>query len=888
MPATALFAAASVAALLADATVASAQDSTSSATTVVREVAIVRRNGPVVLDGHLSDAAWQSAPMIGDFKQREPTEGKAASQRTEMRLLFDEEALYVGARLFDASPDSIVKNLTRRDGQSRSDLIEVLLDPYYDRRSGYFFGVNAAGTLYDGTIYNDGWTDNSWDGVWEGRSRVDAEGWSVEMRIPFSQLRFAQAEPQRWGINFHRSMGRGFEDSYLVYQPHEESGFVSRFPTLVGLEGVSPGTAIEILPFATSKAEYLRHSPGDPFNDGSRAVANFGGDLRMPLGAKLTLNGTVNPDFGQVEVDPAVVNLSDVETFFPEKRPFFVEGSSIFDAGQQGASDYSNFNWSQPTFFYSRRVGRAPAGSLPDDAEFRDVPNGTTILGAAKVSGKIGAGNVGMLHALTAREHADVQPFGFTSQSQHEVEPLTYYGVGRYQKEFPERRHGLGLITTVAAREFDDPRLEREFNRTSVVAAADGWHFLDAAKTWVLSGWAGASHVSGSEARITDLQLSSRRYYQRPDAESFELDTTATSLSGAGARVWLNREKGPWITNAAAGVLSPGFEVNDLGFMNRSDVLNAHAMFGYNWSKPTHHIRHHRVLGALFGGSNFDGDVTDAGLWASKFWWWTNNWVTELTGSVSPETVNPRRSRGGPRMKNAAAYNFSTFFDTDGSRVRYYYFGTNSSAAPDENSWSWSVEPGITYRPFPNLSVQVGPSFERARDGAFLVATIDDPAATATYGRRYVFAQLDQTTLAANLRVNVSFTPAMSLQFYGQPLIATGKYRDLRELARPNSLDFSGPGAGAWTYDETTRQFDPDGAGPQGAYSEDFDFKSLAANMVYRWEYRPGSAFYLVWTQKRTDVDGDAAFEPGPAFRRLGRADADNIFLAKVTYYLNR
>ena len=694
---------------------------------------------------------------------------------------------------------------------------------------------------------------------------------------------------QRWGIDFYRSIARGFEDDYLVYQPKKESGFVSRFPTMVGLSGVSPGNAMELIAYGTSKAEYLRHDPLDPFNTGSRMTQNMGGDLRQSLG-QLTLNATVNPDFGQVEVDPAVVNLRDVETFFPEKRPFFVEGSSTFDAGQQGADDYWGFSWNQPTFFYSRRIGRAPQGGLPNDAQFSDVPSGTTILGASKLTGKLQGGNLGFLSAITEKENADLERFGNPRSETMEVEPLTYYGVGRYAKEFAERRHGLGFLTTLVARRFDDARLEDEFNRSSVVGVMDGWHFLDANRTWVVSGWAGGSLVDGTSARIRQIQTNSRHYFQRPDAKSFEVDTSATSLTGYGARLWLNKQKGSWISNSALGVLSPGLEVNDLGFLNRADQINTHAGFGYKWTNPTQYVRRHQWLAALFGSTNFDGDITDMGVWADKFYWFTNNWVAEVNGSYTPETVNPRRSRGGPRMKNAPSWNLNTFNDTDGSRKRYYSLSTNWSTSPAEESWSWEVNPNLLYKPWSYLSLQLGPDLSRSSDGAFFVAQLDDPAATQTYGHRYVFARLDQTTFSANIRLNVSFTPAMSLQFFGQPLISTARFRDLKELARPNSMDFIGQGAGAWTFDPSTGLFDPDGpGGPAQAEPNDFNFKSLRGNMVFRWEYRPGSAFYLVWTQQRTDEQKNfSEFNTGPSFRRLVDTPADNIFLAKVTYYLSR
>ncbi len=852
------------------------------------EVRAVRATSPIAIDGIASESAWRSAPVVPGLRQQRPNEGAEPTQRTEVRVLYDDQALYVAARMFDAHPDSIVRTLARRDYGMRSDVFTLFLDPQHDRRSGYFFGLSAAGTLYDGTLQNDVERSSTWDGVWEGRAKVDREGWTAEFRIPFSQLRFARAERQEWGVNFGRSLGRGFEENFLVYTPSNENGFVSRFPLLAGLENVSPGRAIEIMPYGTSMAEYLQHEPLDPFNDGSRLSPNAGGDLRMPLGSRLTLNATVNPDFGQVEVDPAVVNLSNVETFFPEKRPFFVEGNSVFNAGQQGASNYWNFDLPQPTFFYSRRIGRAPVGSLPDDARFADVPNGTTILGAAKVSGKLGsAANFGMLHAVTARERADLLDGGLARVNGFEVEPLTYYGVARVLREYPERRHGIGAITTLAARSFESRRLEDEFNRTSLTTVVDGWHFLDRGQVWVLSGWAGGTRVTGSPDRIAAIQTSSRHYFQRPDAKRYDVDPAATSMSGLGGRVWLNKEKGSWASNSSLGVLSPGLEMNDLGYLSQADLVGGHVAGGYRWTKPTRNVKNHSLTSALFGSTNFDGDLVGAGVFTEAFWWYTNNWCLDLTGAYNPQTVNPRRSWGGPLMLNRPGYSLGLFMDTDGSRVRYYYLNLFGSAQPAEGSWAWSLAPGIAWKPAANLQFSLGPEFNRSRDGAFYFGSLDDASAAATYGRRYLFTELEQTSLGATLRASISFTPTMSLQFYGQPLIATGAYRNVKELARPRSLDFTGPGAGAWTFDPATNRFDPDGAGPDAPYSRDFNFRSLRGNAVFRWEYRPGSTLYLVWTQQRTDAEGKSEFDLGPSFRRLMSADADNIFLAKVTYYLN-
>jgi len=437
----------------------------------------LRAEGSIALDGTLTERAWSGAAPVTDFSQREPDEGAPATERTEVRVIYDNNALYVGARLYDRSPDSVRAQLARRDRIVSADRFVVFLDSYYDRRTGFYFGINAAGTLYDGTLYNDDWDSDTWDGVWEGKAVRDSLGWTAELRIPYSQLRFQRNQTHRWGVNFKREIARHNESDYLVRTPSNGSGFVSRFMDLVGIEAVTPPPRLEILPYATTRAEYMSHEAADPFNDGSRFGGGMGGDLKLGIGSNLTLDATVNPDFGQVEVDPAVVNLSDVETFFEERRPFFVEGANIFDFGFGGANDFWGFNWGGPSFLYSRRIGRAPQGELPDDYDYSKVPSGSNIIGAAKLSGKVGNWSLGALNAITSREHAS-----FSLGDRHwgqEVEPLTYYGVYRAQKEMAGGRHGLGFIGTLTARSFDEPQLRDELSSQSLGFGLDGWTSLD-------------------------------------------------------------------------------------------------------------------------------------------------------------------------------------------------------------------------------------------------------------------------------------------------------------------------------------------------------------------------------------------------------------------------
>ena len=367
---------------------ASPKTDASPTAALVQQVRAVRATTPVVIDGVLSDAIWRTAVRISGFRQRDPNEGLAPSESTAVYVAYDDAALYVGARLYDDHADSIVARLGRRDAGTNSDRLTVYVDSYHDRRSGFYFGVNAAGTLNDGTLYNDDWNDDSWDGVWEAKVSRDASGWTAEVRIPYSQLRFLRQSQYVWGINFRREIARKNEVDYIVYTPKNGSGFVSRFVDLVGIEQITPPRRIELLPYVTSRAEFSPHGAGDPFNDGSRLTPGLGADAKIGLGSNLTLNATVNPDFGQVEVDPAVVNLSDAETYFSEKRPFFVEGSSTFSFGQGGQRNNWGFNWPGPTYFYSRRIGRSLSVGAPPGG-FADGPAGAHILGALKLTGKV-------------------------------------------------------------------------------------------------------------------------------------------------------------------------------------------------------------------------------------------------------------------------------------------------------------------------------------------------------------------------------------------------------------------------------------------------------------------------------------------------------------------
>ncbi len=833
-------------------------------TVAPQQVRAVRLAQPPTIDGLLLEPMWRSAERVTGFLQRDPKEGEAASESTVVYIAYDDAALYIAARLYDAHPDSIVARLARRDEGTSSDRFTVYIDPYHDKRSGFYFGVTAAGTLHDGTLLNDDWDDDSWDGVWEGKVSRDSLGWIAEMRIPYSQLRFVKQTQYVWGINFRRDIARRNEYDFIVYTPKNGSGFVSRFPDLVGIERIEPPRRLEVMPYVTTRAAFTPHAAGDPFNDGSQLTPGVGADARIGLGSNLTLNATVNPDFGQVEVDPAVVNLSDVETFFSEKRPFFVDGSSIFDFGNGGARNSWSFNWPRPSFFYSRRIGRslgvdAPAGG------FADGPDGAHILGAVKLTGKVaGSWNVGGLTAVTARERATLVD-SLNNRWSQEIEPLTGYGVYRAQKEFHKGRQGLGFISTVAARSFDDPGLRDARNSSSLLFGADGWTFLDSSKTWVTTGWISASRIAGSRARMTAVQQNSTHYFQQPDAGNIAVDTAATSLDGMSGRVTLNKQRGNTFVNSAFGFISPGFDVNDLGFLSRTGIVNMHLGGGRTWTKPGKVFRYAEAGGAGVRNYDWDGNINWSGIFQFGYAQFLNYYAINWNVAYNPWTVNNRRTRGGPLTLTPPGYQIGIDANTD-SRKTFTVgagAGTYYRSRRDVEWWSYL---NVQYRPAANVSVTVGPNLSYARNPLQYVDAIPDTAATATFGTQYVFARLRQTELSAGIRMNWTYSPTLSLQLYAQPLISAGKYDGFKQLARPRSNDYTAAAAPS---------------------NPDFNFKSLRGNAVLRWEYLPGSTLFFVWTQSRSDFEDVGDFQFGRSMGKMLRAPAENIFMVKATYWWN-
>ncbi len=856
-----------------------------------RKITAYKITKPLNIDGVLNEDLYKQLPLE-DFTQLEPVEGDPATERTLMWVAYDESNIYFCGKFFDSSPDSIDLSLMRRDNMTTSDWLWVYLDPYNDDRNGYYFAVNAGGSICDGTLYNDGWMDDSWDGIWETETEINTEGWNVEIKIPFSQLRFNEEDEMVWGINLNRDIKRKHEMSFLVMVPSEESGFVSRFADLDGLNGIKPKQRLEFLPYVVQRAQYLRNKENDPFYKSNQYRTSFGADLKFSIGSAINVDATINPDFGQVEVDPAIVNLSAFENYYNEKRPFFIEGDNIFRFGIGGVNNNWGFNFGNPNYYYSRRIGRSPQGYPTTDGEV-NRPNETRILGAAKLTGKLDeTWTIGAVSAFTERTFAEVlTPAGDVVED--EVEPLTHYGVLRTLKEFNEGNQALGLIFTSVNRKSNNSFINNLLVDQAYTFGVDGWTFLDEERVYALNASIVGSHVAGNELAMLRVQKQPYRYFQRPDKSFMKLDSSLTSLQGIFGRVMFNKQQGNFYLNAALGTASPGFEYNELGFQRYADRINGHIVTGYRWYEPDNIFRRKNVYFGVNGTSNYDGDILDHGLYTSIGFQFVNFWGIAINSSYDFESVNTSLTRGGPKVKYPE--NYSIFFRgyTDSrNELVFRPFGAYWRNGFGDYDYQGGLD--IEWRPQSNLTLSISPAYYYTMSNYQWVGAFTDAAATSTFGKRYVFAKIDQHTYSAEIRVNWSFTPKLSLQVYLQPLFSSGKYSTFKELAEPNSKEYNVYGTNGSTiaYDETNDVYsvDADGSGPSAPfdiYNPDFNYKSLRANLVLRWEVLPGSVFYAVWTHDKVNFMHPGNLRLGRDFNDLWNSPANNIFLLKFSYWLD-
>ncbi len=860
------------------------------------EVRAIPVQGTIRLDGKLDEPIWQAAPVATGLRQSQPNEGQPATQRTEVRFVYDDAAIYVGARMFDDSGAAGVRTrLVRRDADLNSDYLEVIFDTYHDHIGRLFFTVNPSGVRQDANGLGGG-GDPSWDPVWEVQTSIDSLGWTAEMRIPFSQLRYpSTADEQTWGLQIWRQENRLNELSQWAFWLRNETGGPSRFGHLTGLVIRHPPGRGEVRPYVVGRSSNVPGNTADPFFDPHALDGRVGADATLRVTSNLTLNATVNPDFGQVEVDPAVVNLSAFETFFDEKRPFFVEGAGYFGLG--GLSCFFCSNVSSLSMLSTRRIGRPPQISpfrAGQSVDFADMPENSKILGAAKLTGRTPSGwSIGALDALTQRERAPVQ-FSDATRGAFTVEPFTNYFAGRVAKDLRGGATQVKAMATSVYRDLSDPYVALRLSQHAEAfgVSTDSWWMQ---RHYHLMAQLAGTEVVGDTGAIRRIQTSSAHYFQRPDRDT-PFDPTRTALRGIGGYVRLAREAGDWLWEASTNFRSPAFNNNDITFFSRADYWWSSGNLFRQWTKPSKWYRSAYLIGGGQQQYNFDGDLTDrqvqgfAQMQTLSYWWLTAFYIRRF------DVFDDRLTRGGPVVKRPGMHYWSVGVQSD-SRKKVVANLNGDYTCDRDGACGNDLRVSLNLHPRSNVSVSLGPSFNHGNTGFQFVSSYPDANATTFYGQRYVFGHLEQNQVSMDTRLNVTFSPALTLELYMQPLIAAGNFSGYNEFAAPRSRRRLVYGRDMGTVAVTpdpgggpaTITVDADGPGPDSTFSfsdPSFTFRSLRGNAVLRWEYRPGSTLFLVWTRSGSSSLTRGQIDFNSDASALFQGASDNIFLIKVNYWL--
>lgn len=837
---------------------------------------------PIKIDGVLDEAAWNAVEWTSNYTQFQPDNGAAPTEQTKMKIVYDEKNLYVAFKCYQADPNTIEKRMGRRD-DFPGDWVEINIDSYGDERTGFSFTASASGVKGDEFISNNGNFDGSWNPIWYLDTKIDDDGWTAEMRIPLSQLRFGNDDEQVWGIQSTRRYFRNEERSTWQQLPANPPGWVSSFGELRGIKGLKPQKQLEIQPYTVGQLDTYEEEPGNPFRDGNDARLTGGLDAKIGITNDLTLDLTINPDFGQVDADPGAVALDGFEIFFQERRPFFVENKSVFDFNVGGGSD---------NLFFSRRIGRSPQGSaFGATTVFVDQPNNSTILGAAKFSGKTQNGwTLGVLESVTAKEFADVINTD-GSETETVVEPLTNYFVGRVQKDFNDNNSYIGGIFTATHRNMED---NLQFLHSHAYSGG-----LDVLHNWkdrkyYVTGKFNVSHVRGSKEAIEATQRSIQHLFGRPDATHLEVDPNRTSLTGTGGNFEIGKGGGGnWRYGTGGNWKSPEFEINDIGFLRQADDIRQYAFVRRNFNTSTSWYREANLRGNLSTAFDFEGNYNRIQYeiggyvnYKSKLWkGFFDNWWSDFGAAHKPRIFTNTALQGGPRWRFNEE-NFWFFFSGTDQRKRLSFrAGHVNSKAKQDNFAFYEYQFGIRYQPLNTLSFNLNFNYSENPNRTQYVTTRDFDGTA-----RYITGNIDQETLSATLRANFNINPNLTIQYYGQPFIFNAKYSDFNFVNNPIAEDLNERVTlfnddqitfeeGGYLIDE-----DVDGVTDYSFGNPDFAFVQFRSNLVMRWEYIPGSEIFLVWSQGITGIgDPDNSF--GAIIdNQLLRQRPQNTFLIKATY----
>jgi hypothetical protein len=830
-----------------------------------------------VIDGKLDDECWKHGNWAGNYHQWTPNEGAKPTYPTEHNIQYDDKNLYIAFRAYDPEPDKIHRYAGLRD-DIVGDMVGVNFDSYRDYRTGFEFTVSAWGQKVDLVLFNPINWDFNWNAVWKTKVGIEDSAWVTEIEVPLSQLRYSNKDEQVWGMHTWRWIDRLQEESNWEIQTKTGPGMLYNYGEFIGIKGLKKSRRLELQPFILGDLKTMKEEQGNPYAKNGRAWSgNAGLDAKIGVSSNFTIDLTVNPDFGQVESDPSVMNLTAFETFYEEKRPFFLEGLTIFD-----------YKFDDQNLFYSRRIGHYPSRTVyPDDEHFVKSPDMTTILSAAKFSGTTSKGlSVGLIQSVTSNEFARITDQG-GNETKQKVEPLTNYTVARIQKGYNAGNTVIGGMITSTNRFINNEDLEF-LSKDAITGGLDLLHHWKDKEFFINAKMIG-SYVKGSQEAITALQESSARYYQRPGADYLNYDITRTSLSGLGGKIEIGKgAKGFWKYSTALSMLTPGLELNDLGYMRRSDEIEQSNKISYQIIRS---ISIFKTLDVGFDQSsnwNFNGTYLGSSGEVSFSSMFKNQWSFRTQVEYHSKGIDTRILRGGFDMTMPSRLQLEGYLRSDPSKKFIAHIESGYESRGNNSAAMWVIQPGISVRPISVLKIGINATYEDNHDELQYVATRN----TWLNGKRYILGTIDQKTLGLTFRVDLNLTPEFSVQYYGSPFVSKGSYSELKRVADPDAKNYGdrfeiyqNPVLNNGIYFLT----DYDDVLPviTSVGNPDFNFHEFRSNLVAKWEYRLGSFIYLVWSSNRTGSNGSSNASFGDSYRYLRDVFPNNIFLVKLNYWFS-
>lgn len=810
------------------------------------------------IDGKLNESCWESGIWSGGFTQQIPNQGKQPSQQTEIKLLYDDNNLYVGFKCFDKGPGNIRPILSRRD-EMAGDIAGIAIDSYNDKQTAYEFNVSAAGQKIDLVhlgAYN--W-DFNWDAVWDGKALVNDSIWTSEIQIPFSQLRFAPGDQQVWGIHIWRWIDRYNEESQWKLIPIDAPAMVYLFGELRGIEGIKPKTNYEFLPYVNT-----RFSPNTDLEN--KTTYGVGLNGKVGLNSGFTLDYAINPDFGQVESDPAVLNLTSYEVFNEEKRPFFLEGNTILD-----------FSIDDDMLFYSRRIGHAPS-YFPDlnDNQTISISDNVPIISALKLTGKTKDGlSVGVVQSLTAKENATI--YGNGSNSKVTVEPFTSFMVGRIKQDFDKGNTILGGMLTSTLRDINDTHLQKLSN-SALSGGIDFQHNWKNKKYFVdFKGF--FSNINGDTTAIKVLQTSPVHYYQRTDAGHIEYDSERTSMSGWGGSLQGGKRSGKLRVVGTLNWRSPGVDLNDVGYLYQADVIKEIVNVTYKVSQPKGIIRSYYVEAEQEHDWSFGGETTLDRFKLHGYTQFKNLWSVHLNLKANLNFFDTRELRGGPKLfKDNCLQDYELFIQSNQVKDLFVGFGPRFKFFSDDISKTTYFTALVRWQLSDRFSITSRTIFDNTTDHHEYIRNT-----------KYIVGTIDRNTISSTLRFEYFISPEISLQYYGNPYASNGKFENFRKVADADNkaLNLRYNNLQSTLQPDNYYQLAKNGVPVSRIKNPDFNYHEFSSNMVGRWEFRPGSTLYLVWTNTRSEYADQYDQSILKSFGNIWNVKSQNVFMVKFSYWFS-